>query len=65
MKLSQKKERELADVIYDDILEARIKIAKLTNKLGSGSAIDDVLYDLCQTAPHNAICVFRDKQKKK
>jgi len=59
MKLSKKKSDALYSSVHEDIFQARIKVAKLLNDLPLlGSEVDNVLSDLMNYAPQNALNVF-------
>ncbi len=59
-KLSYKKEVELYRLVYDAIMDARIKIWKMrTNKSINIAEIDDILFDLAKEAPQKAIDCFK------
>ncbi len=61
MKLSNKKETELYGIVHKEIMDARIKIWKMKDsKFISIAEIDDILSDLCKTAPKNAINIFKN-----
>lgn len=54
--LSEKKKTALFGIVHEEIMQARIKIWKMKDdKNVSIAAIDDILSDLCKTAPQKAI----------
>ena len=57
--LSKKRENELYNEVYEEIMQARLKIWKMKdNKNVSIAEIDDILSDLCMKAPQKAIQLF-------
>lgn len=57
MKLSAKKQGELYNQVYQDVMSARLEIYKIT----SGQLreqIDNILFRLITKAPENAVKVF-------
>ena len=59
MKLSAKKKNELYEAVYQEIMTARINIhRKLKNN--ELDKVDDILSDLCASAPLKAIQQFKD-----
>lgn len=65
MKLTKKKTDQLYNQIHEDIMQARIKIAKLLNFNPSGKEIDNILSDLTRQAPQNAVDLFKPSEPKK
>lgn len=59
MKLSKKKSQELYDVIHEEIMQARIKIARNPSQDISTKEVDDILSKLCYSAPQKAIELFK------
>lgn len=61
MPLSKKKETELYGVVHEEIMRARIKIARLTLDApnGLGRELDNILSDLSMNAPQKAIDLFK------
>jgi len=57
MKISNKKETELYDLLYNEIMDARVKIAmKLEGSVKN--AVDDIMSDLTMKLPQKAIELF-------
>lgn len=64
MKISDKKSQQLYDTVHEEIMQARIKIAKIL-KYGLptiSKEVDNVLSDLTINAPQKAIEIFKPKQ---
>jgi len=63
-RLSNKKQTELYGVVHEEIMQARIKIWKMKDQPKiSITEIDDILSELCVTAPQKAIECFYVKEK--
>ena len=63
MKLSNKKKRDLYNLVHEEIMQARIKIWKMRNDPNVSIAeIDDILSDLINSAPKKAIDLFEPKK---
>jgi hypothetical protein len=59
MKISSKKEMQLYDVVYEEIMQARVKIwAMRFDENISIAEIDNILSDLSMKAPQKAIDCF-------
>lgn len=58
MKLSVKKKDALYSVVHEDIMQARIKIARLLHGNPKGVFVDNILYDLAMNAPQKALDIF-------
>lgn len=58
MKLSKKKETELYNVVHEEVMQVRIKIARNHSTMISTKYVDDLLSTLCWSAPKKAIEVF-------
>jgi hypothetical protein len=57
MKISRKKETELYDLLYNEIMDARVKIGmKLEGSVKE--AVDDIMGDLTMKLPQKAIELF-------
>ena len=61
--ISAKKRTKLYGLIHEDIMQARIKIARLTNGLKIGEEIDSILYRLHVDCPENAVRLFERQSK--
>ena len=60
--LSKKKESQLYSEVHEEVMKARISIARLLNDLPTiGKKVDDVFYHLTIDAPKKAIEVFYKK----
>lgn len=62
--LSSKKRKELYGIIHEDIMQARIKIAQLTNGMKIGEEIDNILYRLHVDCPEKALKIFGEELKR-
>lgn len=58
MKLSKKKSQQLYDVVHEEIMQARIKIAKNPDQVISTKEVDNILSTLCYSAPAKACEIF-------
>lgn len=58
MKLSEKKKTQLYNSVSNEVLDARIAIAKILNGDKNGEKINLVLYTLQLNAPQKAINIF-------
>lgn len=58
MKISGKKKTALYDLVHEEIMQARIKIARLLNGTKERKEVDNVLSDLTLNAPQKAIDFF-------
>lgn len=63
MKLSAKKQAELYDLVHNEIIEARVKIWKISknNPVLPIEEIDAILSKVCYSAPQKAIDLFSPK----
>jgi len=62
MKLSKKKETELYNTVHNKIMDARVKILMLVKDKKLNDEIDDVMYDLINETPLQAINLFKPKK---
>ena len=46
---------ELYNIVHEEIMKARIKISKLDIDIVGKKQVDDILSDLCMSAPKKAI----------
>ena len=64
MNLSKKKENELYGVIHEEIIQARLKIWEMRfDEKPSIDEIDNILSDLCISAPLKAIECFNKSNR--
>lgn len=61
--ISKKKRTALYESIHSDIMDIRIKIARLTNGTKVGNDIDDLLYKFHIDCPEKAIRIFETETK--
>ena len=60
MKLSKKKENELYGIVYEEIMQARLKVWKMKDNVNISIAeIDEILYNLGNEAPNKVIALFK------
>jgi hypothetical protein len=59
MKLSKKKSQELYNVVHEEIMQARIKIAKNPDQMINTKEVDNILSKLCYSAPTKACEIFK------
>lgn len=57
--ISRKKETQLYNAVHEEVMGARISIARLMNAGATSDQIDNVLSDLSITAPQKAIDIFK------
>jgi hypothetical protein len=63
MSLSKKKANALYDTVHNEIMNARIEVAKTLGDYGVGRMVDDILSKLSHKAPEAALKVFEPKIK--
>lgn len=61
--ISKKKRAELYESIHSDIMDIRIKIARITNGTKAGNEVYDLLYKFHIDCPEKAIRIFETKSK--
>lgn len=59
MRLTEKRKSQIFDAVHEEIMSARIRIAKILNGRQDGIPVDDILSDLCIKAPQKAIDSFK------
>jgi hypothetical protein len=70
MKLSKKKESELYDIVYNEIMKARIQLINVTNNPNAHmqnvyEQVDELMSKLCYECPEQAINLFKDENKQR
>lgn len=64
MALSEKKKNELYEAVYNKVMNARVRLAVLLQDAESGKIVDDIMNELCDTAPESALKVFSPQKPK-
>jgi hypothetical protein len=57
--ISKKKETELYNVVHEEIMQLRINIAVKNDSIITTKELDNLLSQLCISAPQKAIDVFK------